>query len=121
MRLRSDLVPSVLAFLVGAADWELVSKLGNRREAWDNPLYWQLGLPLLALTAFVLCLVWRERPWRWAAWLIAGQMAWSLALALAQGGVPNLLPLGLVMFGLLGIPCLAAAYAGRWLGERALA
>ena len=42
-------------------------------------------------------LVWRERPWRWALWLIAGQAGWSLLLALSRGGVPTLLPLGLLM------------------------
>jgi peptidoglycan/LPS O-acetylase OafA/YrhL len=121
MQLRSDLVPTILAFLIGAADWELVRRLGTRREAWDDPVYWQLGLPLLVLTAFALGLVWRERPWRWVVWLMIGQAAWSLGLALGQDGIPNLLPLGLVMFVLLGIPCLAAAYAGRWLGEKTFA
>jgi len=82
MQLRSDLVPAVLAFLVGAA------------------------------TAFVLGLVWRERPWRWVVWLMVG---------LGQYGIPNLLPLGLVAFALLGIPYLVAAYAGRWLGETTFA
>jgi hypothetical protein len=109
MQLRSDLVPTILAFLIGAADWELVRRLGTRREAWDDPVYWQLGL------------VWRERPWRWVVWLMVGQAAWSLGLALSQDGIPNLLPLGLVMFALLGIPCLVAAYAGRWLGEKTFA
>ena len=56
-----------------------------------------------------------------AVWLIAGQVTWSLLLAITQDGVPNLLPLGLIMFALLGIPCLLAAYAGRWVGERAFA
>ena len=121
MQLRSDLIPSVLAFLIGAADWELVRQLGSRREAWDDPVYWQLGLPLLALAAFVLGLAWRERPWRWVVWLMIGQAAWSLILAISQDGLPNLLPLGLLMFAVLGIPCLVAAYAGRWLGTKAFA
>jgi peptidoglycan/LPS O-acetylase OafA/YrhL len=121
MQLRRDITPAMLALLLGAADWELARRLGGHREAWDDPLYWRLAYPLLLLAAFGLGLVWRERPWRWAVWLIAGQIAWSFALALAQDGVPNLLPLGLIMFLLLGIPCVAAAYAGRWIGERALA
>jgi peptidoglycan/LPS O-acetylase OafA/YrhL len=121
MQFRSELVAATLAFLIGAADWELVRQLGSRREAWDDPIYWQLGYPLLLLAAFVLGLVWRERPWRWVVWLIAGQAIWSLLLAVSQDGIPNLLPAGLIMFALLGIPCVLAAYAGRWLGERAWA
>jgi hypothetical protein len=121
MLTRTSLLPAVIAFFIGAADWELARQLGGRREAWDGPLFWPLAYPLLLLAALLLGMVWRERPWRWAVWLIAGQIVWSFTLALSQDGVPNLLPLGLVMFGLLGIPCVAAAYAGRWLGERALA
>jgi len=121
MQFRSELVAATLAFLIGAADWELVRQLGSRREAWDDPIYWQLGYPLLLLAAFVLGLVWRERPWRWVVWLVAGQVAWSLALALINDGVPNLLPAGLIMFALLGVPVLLAAYSGRWIGQRVLA
>ena len=121
MPARSTILPATLAVLLGAADWELIRQFGSRRETWDDPLYWQLGYPLLLLTAFVLGLVWRERPWRWVVLLIAGQVAWSLALALRGDGVPNLLPLGLMMFALLGIPCLLSAYAGRWIGEKAFA
>jgi len=121
MAARSDIIPSLLAFLLGAVDWELVRNLGGRREAWDDPLYWVLGYPLLLLAAFVLGMIWRGQPWRWAVWLIAGQMTWSLLLAITQDGIPNLLPLGLVMFVLLGLPCLLAAYLGRWLGGKVLA
>jgi hypothetical protein len=103
MTARSALLPAALAILLGAADWELIRQFGSRREAWDDPLYWQLGYPLLLLA------------------LIAGQVAWSLALALRADGVPNLLPLGLMMFALLGIPCVLAAYAGKWVGEKLFA
>jgi hypothetical protein len=120
MPARSDIIPSALAFVIGAADWELVRTLGTRRDAWDDPLDWQLGYPLLLVAAFGLGFVWRERPWRWAVWLIAGQVTWSLFLALSQDGIPNLLPLGFVMFALLAIPLVLPAYAGRWLGERTL-
>lgn len=121
MTARSAVLPAALALLLGAADWGLIRRLGSRREAWDDPQFWQLGYPLLLLAALILGMVWRDRPWRWVVWLVVGQAAWSLVLALSQDGIPNLLPLGLVMFALLGIPCLATAYAGRWLGEKIFA
>jgi peptidoglycan/LPS O-acetylase OafA/YrhL len=117
----SPLLPAALSILAGAASWELARRLGGHREAWDDPLYWQIGYPLLLLAAFLLGMVWRDRPWRWAALMMAGQAVSSLALALYDGGVPNLLPLGLMMFALLGLPCVLAAYAGKWVVERALA
>jgi len=120
MNVRADIVPAVLAVILRAADWELTRQIVHRREAWDDPLYWQLGYPVLLLAAFLMGMVWRDRPWRWVVGLIAGQVIWSLALALTRDGVPNLLPAGLIMFALLTLPCLLAAYVGRWIGERAL-
>ena len=120
-RTGSEIVPGAIAVATGVASWELVRHLGQRREAWDDPVYWQLGYPLLLLAAFILSLVWRERPWRWVVLMMGGQAAWSFLLAIVDSGVPNLFPLGLFMFALLGLPCLFAAYVGKWLGDRVLA
>ena len=109
-----------IAVIAGVASWELTRLLGEHREAWDDPVYWQLGYPLLLLAAFLLGLVWRERPWRWVVWMMGAQAAWSLLLAVVTAGAPNLLPLGLLMFALLGLPCLLAAYIGKWIGDRVL-
>ena len=95
-RLGAQLVPAAIAVATGIASWELVRQLGGRREAWDDPVYWQLGYPLLIVAAFVLL------------------------LATVKDGVPNLFPLGLVTFAILALPCAAAAYAGKWLGGRLL-
>jgi hypothetical protein len=45
----------------------------------------------------------------------------SLILVLGHDGIPNLWPLGLMMFLLLAILCLLAPYAERWLGKKAFA
>ena len=34
--------------------WDLVRLLGERREAWDDPIYWQLAFPLMLFTALLL-------------------------------------------------------------------
>lgn len=114
---KSTLLPTALAIVTGIASWEIVRQLGSRREAWDDPLFWQIGFPLLIVVAFVLGAVWRERPWRWGALMVAAQAVWSLGLAFLQDGVPNLLPLGLVMFALLALPCIAASYLGSRVGR----
>jgi len=117
---RSRIVPASIALAVGVLSWEIVVFLGEHREAWDDPLYWQLGYPMLVIAAFVLGLTWRAAPWRWVAWMMAGQAGWSLLLAVLGGGMPNLFPLGLLTSAVLALPCLAAAYAGQWLANRTL-
>jgi hypothetical protein len=66
-------------------------------------------------------MAWRDRPWRWAVLLMASQAIWALVSAVILDGIPNLFPLGLVMFALLTVPCVLAAYAGRWVGDKAIA
>ena len=118
---RSPWLPSVLALVAGAANWQYTSEVAQGREPWDKLLYWQVSYPTLLLAAFLLGMAWRERPWRWALLLMAGQAIWALLVAVAQDGVPTLLPLGLVMFAILAVPCVLAAYAGKWVGEKAMA
>jgi hypothetical protein len=113
-RVAANVVPVAIAIVAGILAWDLVRLIGDRREAWDDPNYWLVGYPLMLLAAFVLGLGYPERPWRWAAVIVGAQALWSQFLALASDGVPNLFPLGLVMFAILGLPCVAAAYAGKW-------
>lgn len=115
---RSPLLPVALSILAGILSWELVRHFGgNNREAWDDPVYWQLGYLSLLVAAFLLGAIWRERPWRWGALIMAGQAVWSLGRAIVMDGVPNLFPLGLVMFALLSLPLIAASYLGAWIGR----
>jgi hypothetical protein len=110
----SNLVPAAVAVVAGILAWDLVRLIGDRREAWDDPTYWFIGVPLMLIAAFILGLGYPERPWRWAVTIVAAQALWAMLLAFAADGVPNLLPAGLVIFLLIALVCTAAAYAGRW-------
>jgi hypothetical protein len=118
---RSTVLPAVLAVIAGAANWEYTKEIAQAREPWDAPLYWQVAYPTLLLAAFLLGMAWRDRPWRWAVLLMASQAIWALVSAVILDGIPNLFPLGLVMFALLTVPCVLATYAGRWVGDKAIA
>ena len=70
---------------MGVGAWELVRLMGRRREAWDDPIFWQLGYPVMIFAALgprhgigVTGL------WRWVVAMMGGQAAWSLVLAFAQ-------------------------------------
>jgi peptidoglycan/LPS O-acetylase OafA/YrhL len=114
----AGIVPLSVAVLAGVLSWDLVRLFGDRAEAWDDPIYWQLALPLMLFTALLLGAACRDRPWRWVAAMVGAQAAWALLLSVIAGGLPNLFPLGLLMFALIAVPCLAAAYAGKWLVQR---
>src|SRR5690606_14713456 len=94
--------------VVGALVWVLPGLRG--REAWDLSSYFVLSIPLMSAVAAVAAYRAPARSWRWPLWLIAGQAA--AAIVFHGGG--NLLPLGLIVFFVLGLPLfVAAAIAGR--------
>jgi hypothetical protein len=92
---RLPLPPAALSVLAGIVSWELVRHLGgNHREAWDDPVYWQLGYLSLLVAAFLLGAMWREQPWRWGVLMMAGQAIWSLEYRDRRRGRAKLVPLG---------------------------
>ncbi|MFA5899465.1 MAG: hypothetical protein WC829_10175 [Hyphomicrobium sp.] len=114
-RSGSDIVAFAIGAVAGVLSWDLVRLIGIHNEAWDDPKYWLIGYPLMLLTALMLGLGFPEMPWRWALTIVGAQAVWAIFLSLATGGSLGLLPLGVVTFALLGLPCLLAAYAGQWL------
>lgn len=104
----------VLSLVGGALVWVAISLVAGAPEAWDDPLYWRAGYPVLALiTAVSGYLAW-ERPWRWALAVMASQMI----VMLVQRGYGTLLPVGAIVFLLLALPLFAPAYLGAWIAHR---
>lgn|SRR5690554_704255 len=104
----------LLAALSGAVIWVALAALGGRVEAWDSPLYFPVGMPVALLAAGLFGAAAPKRAWRWGGWLMVGE---AVALLLTTG--PGaLLPLGLVLFAVLSLPCMVAALIGAWLGRR---
>ena len=95
----------VSAIIGGAATWQAVAWLGGRREAWDSPLYWLIGYPLALVVSGVLAYQQPIGAWRWAL-----AFMWSQAVVMTLSADSfGLLPLGLIMFGILGIPPMIVA------------
>jgi hypothetical protein len=109
---------SVAAILIGVVAWEAAVPAGTRKEAWDLPVYWQIAYPMMVAGSFVLGILGPSHPVRWGLLVGLGQGVWSLIVTSLQKGISNLLPLGLIMFAILSVPCIAAAWLGAWLGRR---
>jgi len=103
-----------IAFVSGMAVWILVCSYSGRREAWDSGLYFTVGIPVICLVAGVLGYVEPERPWRWGITPLIGQAVWMLV----SQGVGNLLPLGLVVFGVFSTPSILTAIVGAAIVKR---
>ena len=93
------------ALLGGGLIWAFVAQAAGKREAWDSGLYFTVAIPATCALAMVLAYFDPAKAWRWGVLPMAGQLLWLL---LTQG-VGNLLPLGLVVFGIFSIPSIIAA------------
>jgi len=103
-----------LAVVTGIVVWVVVSTLSGRREAWDSQWYFLIGIPVVCIVSAALGFVEPSRPWRWGVAPLIGQLSWML---LTQGP-GNLLPLGLVVFGVLSVPSIMTARIGAFFGNK---
>lgn len=54
-----------LVIAIGVALELGIHALSGRREAWDSPLYWTLGLPAAGVASVVIGFLSRGGDWRW--------------------------------------------------------
>jgi hypothetical protein len=98
----------------GAATWVYVARVGNRREAWDSEVYFIVAIPLIGLTAAVVSFFAPSRFWRWAMLPFLAQAL----VAFLQNPGANMLPIGLIVFAILGVMCMVPAALGAAIGRR---
>jgi hypothetical protein len=87
----------------GALIWILISTASGRKEAWDSELYFSIGMPAVCLLAALLGFL---EPKRTSAGVRALARQFGDAV---YGGPGNLLPLGIIVFGVLAIPPILVA------------
>lgn len=110
----TDRAAYAITAAAGAIGWITISQVTGRREAWDAEVYFGLFLPLIATIIAWIAFFAPRRAWRWAFVPFAAQAV----VAFVQNPTANLLPLGLIVFGVFGLLCLVPALVGaglrRW-------
>lgn len=114
MKSNGNLLPYAVTFLCGLVVYLVIVKATGRNEAWDDALYYGLGIPVMCAVAFAIGNLFPGKPWRWALCMAGGQMAG----ALMNGSSLSLLPLALVFMAIISIPQFAAALVGSRLAAR---
>lgn len=104
----------LVAIGCGAAIWILIARASGRQEAWDSGLYFSVGIPAVCLVSLTLALFAPNRSWRWGVLPMVGQLVWMLF----SQGPGNLLPLGLIVFGVLSVPSIIAARIGAFIARK---
>lgn len=106
----------IVTALTGALGWIALALLTGETEAWDNPAYFTVLLPLTALVVGIVAYLAPERAWRWA---FVPFLAQAVTMALWNPSANlGLLPLGLMAYSVFGVLCLVPALAGAALAKR---
>lgn len=100
-----------ISAISGVSIWISISFITGTDEAWDSFFYYRYGLPLMFFITGVLGFLVPIRVWRWGVTIMASQAIFLMIQKLDA----NLLPLGLVLFAVLSIPCIATAYFGAFI------
>jgi hypothetical protein len=106
---------AILSLLTGIVLELGIHAVSGRREAWDSPQYWSLGLPLAAAVALLVGLFSRGTAWRWAALIVPSQVT---TMMVRSGEISGLWPLAMVLAAVLGMPFVLAAFVGSKLRGR---
>jgi hypothetical protein len=104
----------LVAAVCGAAIWILIAQASGRREAWDSGWYFSVGIPAVCLVSMALAFFEPDRSWRWGVLPLVGQFLW---MVLSQGP-GNLLPLGVIVFAVLSVPSIIAAWIGALIATK---
>jgi hypothetical protein len=86
-----------------------IHALSGRREAWDSPQYWTIGLPIAALMAAALGFYSQASDWVWTLVIVPSQV---MTMMVRSGEVGGLWPLTLIASSVLSAPFVAASFFG---------
>ena len=105
----------LLAVLTGVALEIGVQAAGGRREAWDSPAFWSIGLPAAGLVSLAIGALSRGRAWWWTVLIAPSQVT---SMFVRSGEMGPLWPLAVILAGILSAPFVAAAFVGSRLRPR---
>jgi hypothetical protein len=111
---HNDYFPYAASALAGLVVCLAIVIATGANEAWDSPVYFSVGIPVMCVAVFAISYLFPVRPWRWVLAMAVGQVA----AALLGGSSLSLWPLALVSMAVLSLPPLLAGLVASWLARR---
>jgi hypothetical protein len=86
-----------------------IHALSGRREAWDSPLYWTVGLPAAGAVSLAIGFLSQRVDWLWAILIVPSQV---LTMMIRGGEIGGLWPLTVILSSILSAPFVAVSFGG---------
>ena len=110
----NNVLPYVISFIAGLAICLFITVTSGRKEAWDAPIYFTIGIPVMCLAIFAISYKFPQRAWRWALSMARGQ---SVAMVLG-GGSASLWPLAIIAMTVVSLPQFIAATVASGIAQK---
>jgi hypothetical protein len=99
----------ILAVMTGVTLELSIHAATGRREAWDSPVFWTTGLPIVIGVSFLIGLFSKRVGWLGTVAIAPSQV---MTMMLRSGEIGNLWPLTVVVSTVLSAPFVAASFIG---------
>lgn len=109
-----NVLPYVISFIAGLAICLFIAVTSGRKEAWDAPIYFTIGIPAMCVVIFAISYKFPQRAWRWALSMAIGQ---SVAMVLG-GGSASLWPLAIIAMTVVSLPQFIAAKVASGIAQK---
>jgi hypothetical protein len=86
-----------------------IHALSGRREAWDSPEFWAIGMPATLFVSAVIGYVSRSNDWLWTVVIVPSQV---MTMLLRSGEISGLWLLTVGFSAILSAPFIVAAFVG---------
>ena len=103
-------MPHITSAVSGIIIWVGVGVVTDNYEAWDNALYWRVGIPILAIVTFIIGFLESKTPYLWGIIQGLSQSATILLQGLYFGYSLNLYPPSIVFNIIISAPSILSAY-----------
>ena len=100
---------SIVAICIGCIVWLAIWYTSNYSDPQGTDLYWYFGYPIMLLLSIVMGHYYSAHAWLWPLLMIMSQLAIGFILIKSD---LNLLPIGILVYIVISVPCIAAGYLG---------
>lgn len=111
---NNNVLPYVISFIAGLAVCLVITLMSGRKEAWDAPAYFTIGIPVMCLVIFALGYWFPQRAWRWVLCMAFGQ---SVAMVMG-GGSASLWPLAIIAMTVVSVPQFIVAMVASGIAKK---
>lgn len=107
--MQNNKLASIISIGIGCIVWLCIKYKTNYSDPQGTDLYWYVGYPIFLLSSIGLGYYYSANAWLWPTLMIMSQLAIGFIFIKSD---LNLLPIGIMVYITISVPCIVAGYLG---------